>query len=570
MATDMANNDKWYFTTQLNRDGLMYLYAYQTSWNPEKKRSERARKKYAGRVLPDGSIAFSKTFLEAFPQYVEDKFIFDAATKRPQVAGAQSGGAADPASRADAAEDPNSTTRSIGLSWAIFETARSMGVIEDLQTVFGKEDGYALFLLVVYKLHGGVSMAGFKIWQEDVYLERYLGLPGQRISELLTKVSNTLFSNYFSLRHARKVREYGEHKLLPYACDSTNISTYSQTIDEAAYGHAKRDPELKIVNYAWISDQLSGDIVFAYEYEGSINDVSSLKSILAHMVDMGMDLSNIVLLTDRGYASIFNICKMLQTDLKFVQGVRICEDSVKQLFRKHKDSLSDISFYNHEIESCSYAETELVDGQRLNLHLYRMPASSDLVAKRLMDMACATLDKLKEGQSVPPDEWDRSGRYLVKKKGEHRKEVWAVNTDKIKAAVEFEGVTALRTNVTSDPILAMKMYRTRTQIELNFNQFKNWVGGDRFRCTATSQLGSLLVTTIATSLRMVMLYRVNQSVEKGMKKPDDSLNSIFETLKKLKVDKQLSGNAWVRRDIPKKYREMFDLVQVAHPPRFLK
>lgn len=60
-----------------------------------------------------------------------------------------------------------------------------------------------------------------------------------------------------------------------------------------------------------------------------------------------------------------------------------------------------------------------------------------------------------------------------------------------------------------------------------------------------------------------------QSEKKGMEKPNDSLDTVIQTLIKLKADKRLSSNSWVRRDVPKKMRKLFELLQVKEPPRFL-
>ena len=49
--------------------------------------------------------------------------------------------------------------------------------------------------------------------------------------------------------------------------DNTSISTYSETIPVAKYGHAKRDPDLKQINYTFVCDQADGEIVFAHAYE---------------------------------------------------------------------------------------------------------------------------------------------------------------------------------------------------------------------------------------------------------------------------------------------------------------
>ena len=75
---------------------------------------------------------------------------------------------------------------------------------------------------------------------------------------------------FFSRRHEAKLKG-AKGQTLSYALDNTSISTHSRTIADAAYGYAKRDPELKQINYTFVCDQADGEIVFAYTYEGSIN-----------------------------------------------------------------------------------------------------------------------------------------------------------------------------------------------------------------------------------------------------------------------------------------------------------
>lgn len=52
-----------------------------------------------------------------------------------------------------------------------------------------------------------------------------------------------------------------------------------------------------------------GEIVFAYTYEGSINDAAALKEIIYRMRAADLDLSNVTLVTDRGYSSLQNVQK---------------------------------------------------------------------------------------------------------------------------------------------------------------------------------------------------------------------------------------------------------------------
>lgn len=176
--------------------------------------------------------------------------------------------------------------------------------------------GEELLYLAIFKLAGGGSMMTYDLWRQKVWLPKCKRLTGQRISEILAAVDGEKVVKYFRLRHNRQDAVWEEiYKRNPalrgrpikYALDNTSISTYSDTIAEAQFGHAKRDPDLKQINYTVICDQCSGDIVFAHMYEGAVNDVTALSDILHAMTNAGFDLDKNILVTDRGYSSLENI-----------------------------------------------------------------------------------------------------------------------------------------------------------------------------------------------------------------------------------------------------------------------
>lgn len=54
-------------------------------------------------------------------------------------------------------------------------------------------------------------------------------------------------------------------------------------------------------------DYETGDVCYAYESEGSTNDKQLYLAIVQRMIDHQFDLSNTVLVTDRGYHSLMNM-----------------------------------------------------------------------------------------------------------------------------------------------------------------------------------------------------------------------------------------------------------------------
>lgn len=328
-----ANNDRWHFTVQTSSQGNSYVYAYQTKWDPVSKTSRRCSKRYVGRLTNDGRVNISDKFAKDFPEYSQgdfyygaDKELVDEATYRHDFPAKNVSDTTE-----DNAEDD---TRSAGLTWAIEQIAIDSGLLEDLTAVF-KQDARDLLHLAIYKLDGGRSMAAYDDWRRSVYLRQARCLSSQRISEVLSRVTQKQFGDFFCLRHKRKLGE--TDSAVHYALDNTSISTYSETIEDATFGHAKRDPQLKQINYTFVSDQKTGDIVFAHTYEGSINDVVALKEVLYHMQSAGLALEKVVLVTDRGYCSLLNVQKMLNLNLKFIQGVRLTEDSIKRNLDRYRE-----------------------------------------------------------------------------------------------------------------------------------------------------------------------------------------------------------------------------------------
>lgn len=137
--------------------------------------------------------------------------------------------------------------------------------------------------------------------------------------------------------------------------DSTSISTWPDTIDNAAYGHAKQDNFLKQVNLTFCIDYFTGDLCYAYESEGSVNDMTLFTVILMRMQSIGLDLAKTLLATDRGYASILNIQKLIKCKLMFLTGMSLKEDSIKAAIDRYKDSLNNPMFMNGKLSI--YART---------------------------------------------------------------------------------------------------------------------------------------------------------------------------------------------------------------------
>ena len=574
----MKQTNRWYFTADTNAKGYTYIQAYQTKWDPVAKTTKRSAKRYVGRLFDDGHVAPSKAFLESFPQYAgktvffgPDKTLVDEQTYR-QAFPASPGPTPDPEEHAS-----KDDTLNIGLTWAAETIAEESKVLESLVDVFGKEIARDLLHLAIYKLDTGSSMAAFEDWCSGVYLKNSKLLTDQRISEILAKVSVQDFEKFFLNRHKAKLQE---DRKLSYALDNTSISTYSETIEDAEFGYAKRDPHLKQINYTFVCDQEDGEIIFAHTYQGSISDVVALQEIIYRMRRAEFELENVTLVSDRGYSSLMNIQKMIDLEMKFVQGVRLTEDAIKSKFDTYHDSLRDVNFYDSETGVFARTTKEPwlqnISNGTLNrtvyVHLYRFPGVDEAEMASLVKKADQILKHKANSKEVPPELWQSYKRFVKQIKNANGEATWVRDNEAIKNAVKYAGTFVIRTNSIDDPFEALRVYRLRGTVEQDFNQFKNWVDGDRLRCTQSSYIGKLFVCTLATSLRLMMMNRAkhNSQDDTGLKIPNNSMDVLFGKIRMIKAEKRKDANAWVTKLVSKKQRDMLTLLGLKMPPRVLR
>ena len=304
------------------RKGHTYVEAYRNEWDPEKKRSRIAQRKYVGALDTEtGRVRLGKKYLSENPQYegkilyYEDKQLVERTPEEVQEELNQR------------VPSPLNDIVSYGASAACWLVAQQSGMLEDLKETFGAEVGSDLLRLAIYQYLDGGSMDCFEQWASQHWLPKARTFSGQRISEMLSEITHQDITSYLKLRNQRCVEHFNSVKTQAeklkktgprfryLALDSTALSTYSVTISNAAYGYAKQNPELRQVNFTLGVDYLNGDVCYAYESEGSITDKSVYPHLMMDLHHNGYNLQDTVIVTDRGYQSIYNIQRLLDIEI---------------------------------------------------------------------------------------------------------------------------------------------------------------------------------------------------------------------------------------------------------------
>ena len=565
------------------RKGHTYVEAYRNEWDPEKKRSRIAQRKYVGVLdTTTGRVRLGKKYLSENPQYegkilyYEDKQLVERTPEEVQE------------ELDKRVPSPLNDVVSYGASAACWLVAQQSGMLEDLKKTFGAEVGADLLRLAVYQYLDGGSMDCFEQWASQHWLPKARTFSGQRISEMLSKITHQDITSYLKLRnhrcveHFNKVKTQAEELKKPgprfryLALDSTALSTYSVTISSAAYGYAKQNPELRQVNFTLGVDYLNGDVCYAYESEGSITDKSVYPHLMMDLHHNGYNLQDTVIVTDRGYQSIYNIQRLLDIEINYVCGVPLTEESVKQLFERYKSSLSNPAFLNGRLKVAARTSKELwekaTDSGPLHLstslHLYKYPELAAQQAISLHQKIEEVLEKKNSGEKLHSADWSRVRNYIV----ENNKNVWVKNIKGLEEFLTRAGCFAIRTNCIEDPFECLAVYKQRQIVETAFRQMKVLNGNNRLRCTERTYIGKLLLFVIAQSLRMRMLYTVKENEQRlDLDLPGDSLDKAMAMLKGIMAIRPPSKAVWAGRPISKKARDTLELLGINNKfPRNLK
>ena len=558
------------------RKGHTYVEAYRNEWDPEKKRSRIAQRKYVGVLdTTTGRVRLGKKYLSENPQYegkilyYEDKQLVERTPEEVQE------------ELDKRVPSPLNDVVSYGASAACWLVAQQSGMLEDLKKTFGAEVGADLLRLAVYQYLDGGSMDCFEQWASQHWLPKARTFSGQRISEMLSKITHQDITSYLKLRnhrcveHFNKVKTQAEELKKPgprfryLALDSTALSTYSVTISSAAYGYAKQNPELRQVNFTL-------GVCYAYESEVSITDKSVYPHLMMDLHHNGYNLQDTVIVTDRGYQSIYNIQRLLDIEINYVCGVPLTEESVKQLFERYKSSLSNPAFLNGRLKVAARTSKELwekaTDSGPLHLstslHLYKYPELAAQQAISLHQKIEEVLEKKNSGEKLHSADWSRVRNYIV----ENNKNVWVKNIKGLEEFLTRAGCFAIRTNCIEDPFECLAVYKQRQIVETAFRQMKVLNGNNRLRCTERTYVGKLLLFVIAQSLRMRMLYTVKENEQRlDLDLPGDSLDKAMAMLKGIMAIRPPSKAVWAGRPISKKARDILELLGINNKfPRNLK
>lgn len=588
---------------KFKNQGRPYIRAYRNSWVPKQVlddgteiggHSKPTEQHQVGALLGDNRVKMSKKFVAKFPGMADEIwYFFNNDLVDEETYFAEAGQEHLPSLTVAEAQfdqdlqdedaEQERTEKGFLPQYALAALANQSGITRALQETFDKKKA-AQFLDFIYYLvlNPGSSADQFDDWAYHQYVSPASEtLDGKKISRLLQECSQEKWDQFWRLRYeqlTKKRIESGRETKRFCALDSTSIGTYAD-LGDAAYGHAKQDEGLPQINLVMVVDQFTGETVYAFTYEGSVNDRATYDYVVQRMTSVGFPMDEIFLVTDRGYSSMFNMQSLLNEGIHFVTGVTIAPKSIdEKLIFQHRNHIID----NHETRNSlhgvyQFSTKEVWNKKQVHVHIYYNPELAQQAIDGFNDRLCTTLAILNAGKKLDSRQWEDIRSYLrqeIDPKSEPHKEarkIWVANQDEVRRFKNRAGFFIIKTDVISDPTQALALYRQRNTIEMGFNQLKNHLGGRRLRVQERSHLGKLLAFIIGASLRVKIRFNYEHHKElhpaTKMEIPGNSVDRLLSKLGRCTIIRKKKSEYWQVKPIPKKARDWLEvLFQAKAPP----
>ena len=473
-----------------------------------------------------------------------------------------------------------------GATWALNQLVASTPMAKALHQVFPEHRNALKLLSLAYYLilNADSSLCNYEEFAECTWLPYQRALTSGAVSRLLQKITKDKIFRFLQALN----REYGkartgnvsERKF--WALDSTSVTSYSTQISSVDYGHNKDLIEAPQTNVLLVVDQTSGEPVYWRNFDGNVPDVSTIRNTLAEWAASKIDLENVIVVTDRGYASAGNWEDMMRNGVSFISNARRnLNNTITALIDENYAALLDwnnhIDFINQSAVTVPiewyYDAFPIKDKRRhkqtkktLYIHLYFCKTINDEATDRLRSALTQTIVQHRTAPNkLTAYQQKMITAYMTEKDGKLE-----INMAKVDAALRYVGVRVLVSDTVSDALECCTAYEERNQVEYAIAAMKDAMKCNRTRVHSSAAWeAKLFLQMIATTISGMVRSRVrlyNESARRKRGKYRVHYDSDRKLLAKLNnVYMTQLPDGWLFDETAGKKKELFNILGIGAP-----
>lgn len=524
------------------RTGITYAYRNEPYWDKEKQQS-RAKRTLIGKLDPDtGELIPTRSYRK------RDTSTDDRPVKRGPV--------------------PITKVRRsfYGACHLLDQIGEITGVEEDLKHCF--PESYRKILSVAYYLilEENNSLSRFPHWQR-LHIHPYGDdLPSQRSSELFQSIDEESRMAFFKRQGRRRIeKEY-------WAFDITSISSYSEALCQVKKGRNKENDYLPQINLALLFGEESGLPFYYRKLPGNITDVKTVRQLMAEFSVMGYRKVSVIL--DRGFYSRENIDLLYKNHQKFIIGVKLGLNYVKEVLERERENLQVWSNLHTQFGTYGicrtiewdyeqyrpYKDEILKSTRRAYLHLFYNPEKAARDQADMNEYLSELYNDLKEGTRKDYRMKDYDRYFEVAETAKRGKKI-RPKEDAMRQAARNYGYFALLSNEVKDPFEALSLYRSKDIVEKGFGNLKERLNFRRMQTSSELSLnGKLFVEFIA----LIYLSYVKKKMQDAKLFEKWTLQGLLDELDTIELFES-PGHGRVLGEVTKKQEGIYRALG-AEPP----
>jgi len=454
------------------------------------------------------------------------------------------------------------TTKAYGHAYLLAEISKDIQLKEKLEGALGR-DAPTVLALAMSKVVQPEALRNIAHVMDDTCLAQLAGADASFTSQWLSDFLQRLARNETGMRAFYRSLVGDNEDGLVY--DITSLTSYARGIDWLEYGDDYRRLGLPQVNLGLVVNADSKLPLYSKFFPGSVNDVVTLKNLVAEVRELGIKDCTFIL--DRGFYSEPNVEEMQLLDIDFVMPLPFST----------KIGKNNISETNLNIESAANA-------RRFDAEIYYVVEKSFPIGKkpvyayilfsekrkgeevntfynRLMDLE-STLEGKHVHGNVQKHFEKIAGNFTnyfqcIPDKGEiHLRRRSKVITQ----AVNRMGKMILLSSSKRDWDEALTLYRERDMVEKLYDELKNDLEMLPLRVHKDQTLAGLVfIYFVAITIRSLLMQKARMAklLEKA------STTDLLLEMQKLRAVQ--IGNVWKLTEVTKRQRTILEKMGISVP-----
>ena len=386
------------------------------------------------------------------------------------------------------------------------------------------------------------------LYKSECYHSRELS--SQRISELLTTITHGERMSFFeSWSEYRCENEF-------IALDITSVSTYSELINDAEWGYNRDKEKLRQVNICMLLGEKSRLPILQVEYDGSARDVTTLKTTLQMASNLNLD--NISLVMDKGFASVKNINSMLSKDnaIRFLSALPFTMSVVKEMVNSERDDINCV-------ENAIIVGTDVIRGvtkihewnedHDVYAHVFLNTDTAVCAQNKVYGRVRKLIDDVKLNPAKHLDKPDVS-KYLTVSKSDDKDTDYTITINKnaVLSDLAHTGWLVLISNHVDNANEAIKLYRDKDVVEKGFLRMKNCLDLARLRVHSDNAMqNKIFIGFIA----LIITAHIHKVMSDNRLYETWTMKKMIKTLERLKV--QYIKNDRILYPVSKEQKNIF-------------